>query len=197
MPKGLANLLTRAEFVDLVRFLSELGKPGPYAIQAGPDHPALAGPEGRRPRTSRESSGPTPASGRRPTRWSPATCRSPRSSRRPRSKVAYHPGRDRRLGRRADRLPASTRAKGLTAWLDDQPLPTGDAPTVEVAEGTHKLTLKVDADGPGRPAGPGRGGQAGGLVRRVLGGRGTLKLRDPTTGLGPDPDERRIDCNDP
>ena len=36
MPKGLANLMTRAEFVDLVRFLSELGKPGPYAIRAVP-----------------------------------------------------------------------------------------------------------------------------------------------------------------
>jgi putative heme-binding domain-containing protein len=33
MPKGLANLMTRAEFVDLVRFLAELGKPGPYAIR--------------------------------------------------------------------------------------------------------------------------------------------------------------------
>jgi putative heme-binding domain-containing protein len=36
MPKGLVNLMTRAEFVDLVRFLSELGKPGPYAIPATP-----------------------------------------------------------------------------------------------------------------------------------------------------------------
>ena len=36
MPKGLANLMTRAEFVDLVRFLSELGKPGPYAIRSTP-----------------------------------------------------------------------------------------------------------------------------------------------------------------
>ena len=36
MPKGLARLLTRAEFVDLVRFLSELGKPGTYAIKAVP-----------------------------------------------------------------------------------------------------------------------------------------------------------------
>ena len=36
MPKGLANLMTRPEFVDLVRFLSELGKPGPYAIRATP-----------------------------------------------------------------------------------------------------------------------------------------------------------------
>ena len=36
MPKGLVNLMTRPEFVDLVRFLSELGKPGPYAIRATP-----------------------------------------------------------------------------------------------------------------------------------------------------------------
>ncbi|WP_435017237.1 hypothetical protein TA3x_004834 [Tundrisphaera sp. TA3] len=36
MPKGLANLLTRAEFVDLVRFLADLGKPGPYAVNATP-----------------------------------------------------------------------------------------------------------------------------------------------------------------
>jgi putative heme-binding domain-containing protein len=36
MPKGLVNLMTRAEFVDLVRFLSELGKPGPYGIRANP-----------------------------------------------------------------------------------------------------------------------------------------------------------------
>jgi hypothetical protein len=34
--------------------------------------------------------------------------------------------------------------KGLTAWLDDQPLPAGDSPTVDVAEGNHKLTLKVE-----------------------------------------------------
>ena len=36
MPKGLANLMTHAEFVDLVRFLSELGRPGPYAIRTTP-----------------------------------------------------------------------------------------------------------------------------------------------------------------
>jgi hypothetical protein len=30
------NLMTRAEFVDLVHFLSELGKPGPYAIRSTP-----------------------------------------------------------------------------------------------------------------------------------------------------------------
>src|SRR5205823_5250210 len=31
MPDGLADQLTRQEFVDLVRFMSELGKVGPYA----------------------------------------------------------------------------------------------------------------------------------------------------------------------
>jgi putative heme-binding domain-containing protein len=32
MPEGLADQLTRAELVDLVRFLSELGKVGPYSV---------------------------------------------------------------------------------------------------------------------------------------------------------------------
>jgi putative heme-binding domain-containing protein len=36
MPKGLTNITTHGELVDLVRFLSELGKPGPYAIRATP-----------------------------------------------------------------------------------------------------------------------------------------------------------------
>ncbi len=36
MPKGLTRFLTRAELVDLVRFLSELGKPGPYGIRTAP-----------------------------------------------------------------------------------------------------------------------------------------------------------------
>jgi putative heme-binding domain-containing protein len=36
MPAGLADLLTDAEFLDLIRFLSELGKPGAYAVTAAP-----------------------------------------------------------------------------------------------------------------------------------------------------------------
>ncbi len=38
MPAGLPDLLTRAELLDLVRFLSELGRPGPYAV---PDLPVV------------------------------------------------------------------------------------------------------------------------------------------------------------
>jgi putative heme-binding domain-containing protein len=36
MPSGLADLLTEREFLDLVRFLSELGKPGPFAAGHAP-----------------------------------------------------------------------------------------------------------------------------------------------------------------
>jgi putative heme-binding domain-containing protein len=36
MPAGLQDGLTRQEFVDLIRFLSELGKPGPYAVPTAP-----------------------------------------------------------------------------------------------------------------------------------------------------------------
>jgi putative heme-binding domain-containing protein len=36
MPKGLSSFLTHAEFLDLVRFIGELGKPGPYAVRSQP-----------------------------------------------------------------------------------------------------------------------------------------------------------------
>ena len=34
MPKGLVNFMTRAELVDLIAFLSELGKPGDFAVRS-------------------------------------------------------------------------------------------------------------------------------------------------------------------
>ncbi len=36
MPTGLTKFLTKAELLDLIRFISELGKPGPYAVQTVP-----------------------------------------------------------------------------------------------------------------------------------------------------------------
>lgn len=35
MPQGLTKFLTREEVIDLARFISELGKPGPYAVYQG------------------------------------------------------------------------------------------------------------------------------------------------------------------
>jgi putative heme-binding domain-containing protein len=36
MPQGLTKFLTRNELIDLIRFVSELGKPGDYAVQTTP-----------------------------------------------------------------------------------------------------------------------------------------------------------------
>ncbi|HEY1785881.1 MAG TPA: c-type cytochrome, partial [Pirellulales bacterium] len=36
MPEGLVKFLTHDEFLDLAKFISELGKPGPYAIRSRP-----------------------------------------------------------------------------------------------------------------------------------------------------------------
>src|SRR5205807_10653124 len=33
MPEGVTKFLTHDELLDLIRFVSELGKPGPYAVQ--------------------------------------------------------------------------------------------------------------------------------------------------------------------
>ena len=42
MPKGLVNLMSHGDFLDLVRFLSELGKPGPFALRSTQTDSALA-----------------------------------------------------------------------------------------------------------------------------------------------------------
>ena len=36
MPTGLTKFLTKGELLDLIRFISELGRPGPYAVQTVP-----------------------------------------------------------------------------------------------------------------------------------------------------------------
>lgn len=36
MPQGLTKFLTRGELIDLARFISELGKPGPYGVRTKP-----------------------------------------------------------------------------------------------------------------------------------------------------------------
>jgi putative heme-binding domain-containing protein len=142
MPKGLSSLLTRAEFVDLVRFLSELGKPGPYAIRSTPTIQRW-----RVLNTSPDDA--ADALQAEPGKWLPAYARVAGAlpleevAALAAGKILYLQGEINvsTAGPIAFRFNS---AKGLEGWLDDQPLPGGDAPTVEVAEGTHKLTLRVD-----------------------------------------------------
>ena len=142
MPKGLSSLLTRAEFVDLVRFLSELGKPGAYAIRPTPSIHRW-----RVLKTTPEEIGDVLLAD--VGQWLPVY--SMVDGALPLNdivaltseKVAYVQGE----------IAASAAGpitirfnsdKGQSAWLDDQPLPVGNAPTVDVGEGTHRLTIKVD-----------------------------------------------------
>jgi putative heme-binding domain-containing protein len=147
MPKGLSNMLTRAEFVDLVRFLSELGKPGPYAIKSVPTIQRW-----RVLKTAPEDI--AGVLGADPGQWSPAFALA--AGNLPISEIAASSGSKIPIIQGEIAVSAAgpvvfrfNGSKGLTAWLDDRPLPAGDSPTAEVSEGAHKLTLKVDTEARG------------------------------------------------
>lgn len=154
MPKGLVAFMTRDEFVDLVRFLSELGKPGPYAIRSTPSiqrwRVLKPVPEAVRnsvpdPETFRkevlgaESDHWLPAYGKvaggLPLDEMTALVGSP---------VVYVQGELEVTapGLVAFRLDS---AEGLHGWLDDQPVSTGKSFTSELTKGRHTITLRLDA----------------------------------------------------
>jgi putative heme-binding domain-containing protein len=142
MPKGLSSLLTRAEFVDLVRFLSELGKPGPYAIRSTPTI--------QRWRVLNSAVDDIDdVLKAEPAQWLPAYSKVAGAL--PLEEIAsLAPGKTLFLQGEITVSAAGpvvfriNSTRGLTGWLDDQPLPPGDAPSVEVVEGTHRLTLRID-----------------------------------------------------
>ena len=142
MPKGLANLLTHAEFVDLVRFLSELGKPGPYALRPTPTI--------QRWRVLKDPTAEVAeAIQADPAAWTPAYAEVAGTL--PLAEIAGQAGEKAAVIQGEINVSAAgpvvfrfNSAKGVTAWLDDQPLPQGDAPTVEVTDGVRKLTLRVE-----------------------------------------------------
>jgi len=155
MPKGLANLMTRSEFVDLVRFLSELGKPGPYAIPA-----TLAIQRWKVLKTVPEdlsSSVPGPdllrarVLGAEPDRWATAYAKVAGSL--PLDELAFATSREViylqgeinvTIGG-AIRIQLDS-AQGARFWVDDGPAPAGArALTNTLAAGTHSITLRIDA----------------------------------------------------
>lgn len=156
MPKGLSTFLTRPQLVDLVRFLSELGKPGPYAIRATPtvqrwrylppDPGASADPGAFRDRVLNAE----------PARWLPVYARV--DGRLSLADLA-RPGP-------IDPGPAFLQAEvdvsatgpiefrvdpvdGVRAWVDAEPARMGDGSRVILGPGRHALTIAVDD--PGRP----------------------------------------------
>jgi putative heme-binding domain-containing protein len=157
MPEGLADPLTRGELIDLVRFLSELGKVGPYAISQARLvrrwQVLEATPQARQllNRTRLAS-----AAGNDPAlSWMPAY--SQVSGQLPLDAVP-------RLQYRGDMPPVglvrchfdvSTGGKvrlllnspvGMTLWLDGSPVEASATMSLDMTAGVHTITIAIDAN---------------------------------------------------
>lgn len=155
MPKGLVNFMTRAEFVDLIRFLSELGKPGPYAIRSTPtiQRWRLLKPvdEELAKQVPSEATLRTFALEADPAHWLPAYSRvngelpledlAADSA----SKVLYLQAEIEASAGGSLSVKLNDPA-GIHAWLDDQPAPpfSADAFPITISPGRHTLTFRVD-----------------------------------------------------
>ena len=163
MPQGLAALVTDAELVDLVRFLSEVGKPGPFAVSHVPTaRRCTATPDDRQvglvgqPLGCRTRQGGGSRNDDRLT-WTPLFARVSGevpiadSFADPKAKIGY-------LGCRLDVAAAGpvtlklNAADGLTAWLDGSPLEVRERMTLTLPVGKHELDFHVDMEVVGRRA---------------------------------------------
>lgn len=157
MPKGLVNLMTHAEFVDLVRFLSELGKPGPYAIRTTQTiqrwrvlRSVSAGVAESRPESETL---PDPVLHAPPERWGTVYARV--SGVLPLDEAAAVAGGGKVFFLRGE-IDATAAGVvrisprdpvGIRFWLDNlaAPLGTGEF-TTTVTPGRHAITVRVDSD---------------------------------------------------
>ena len=145
MPKGLVNFLTRAELVDLLRFLSELGKPGPYAIHATPTL--------QRWRVLKGAAGDPDFKSEvfdaEPHRWIPAYATAPGNiplaefAALAEGPVVYLQGEVNVTAAGPVAFGVGS-VGGIKAWVDDRPAPDGAKFAVDLEPGLHKLTLRVD-----------------------------------------------------
>jgi putative heme-binding domain-containing protein len=141
MPAGLADPLTRQELVDLVRFLSELGRPGAYAV--GPQQLARrwqvlepvptgvkAGQKLNVPASTVWMPEYSQVSGVLPVGVSPALARAQVN--------VTTPGAVRL------RLSGTTAAGGV--WVDDQAVDGAGEITLQLSRGVHSVTLLAGAN---------------------------------------------------
>jgi len=155
MPNGLADLLTRQEFLDLIRFLSELGRPGPY----GPSTAQYIRRWRVLDRVSGELAAPIAVGADLPgaleqAAWSPAyslvSGALPPDVFKP-AAVAYARGEIEVQSPGKIRIVLNDPA-GLTLWVDQKSIAAAGEMTLDLARGVHVLTVRVDL--------PRRGNQA-------------------------------------
>ncbi len=173
MPVGLADTLTRAELIDLVRFLSELGKVGPYAVSSAPVVRRWEVLTPTAQATARFEKGLDEAvcPGDEPgMTW--ASAYSQVSGQLPQASIpTIETGNGGKL--RVARCQCEVALAGPVAlamsgpvqgvWIDGQRIAQTDKPTVDLAAGTHTVTIVLGsqtsdaarlelADVPGSPA---------------------------------------------
>jgi putative heme-binding domain-containing protein len=137
MPSGLANTLTHGEFIDLIRFLSELGKPGTYANNTAPvaRRWQIAAPV-------QPDLTPANANG---LKWIPAY--SQVSGLLPLNELSKIPA----LARCEVEVISPGKVQlqlnsveGLKLWIDNQTQPVDAATVLDLAKGTHAFTFLID-----------------------------------------------------
>jgi hypothetical protein len=153
MPKGLVKFMTRQDLVDLVRFLSELGKPGEFAL---PTMPAIGRWRLlRRSSDALQSGMPDAAAFERELNpaseaawlavYAEASGSIPLDEcvRRTRQDVLYLYGEiDVTAAGSIELVPSST--AGLTVWIDAQPCEVDKTIDLEAAPGRRRMLLRID-----------------------------------------------------
>ncbi len=149
MPVGLADGLTRAELVDLVRFLSELGKVGPYSLSKTPiarRWQALALPA----RTSIAKAIADDPS----LQWTPAYSRVsgdlppgdlPKITADDNEPISILRCRLESAAAGSVRFKLNS-AAGLKIWVDQKPIEIGPEFALDVAAGQHTVVVEIQSD---------------------------------------------------
>jgi putative heme-binding domain-containing protein len=149
MPNGLASTITHQEFIDVVRFLSELGKPGPYGptnaqyvrtwkvMTPVPDALASESPENvSMGEIDRQAWNPTyslvsgvlPVDALAPAKSKP---------------LAYARGEINVTAAGTVRLVLNS-PKGISIWVDGKPAKAEQEITLDLPTGTHALLFRID-----------------------------------------------------
>ncbi len=151
MPSGLANLMTRSELVDLVAFLSHLGKPGEYGIRSAETIQRWR--VLKKPQPGLVKSVPSPAHLRLQVlekgedAWDPVYAQVngelPLDELAPYGNVLYLKGQFEVTegGQVGVKLNS---AAGAQVWLNGEPLAAAPQATAQVARGRHALLVRVD-----------------------------------------------------
>jgi putative heme-binding domain-containing protein len=153
MPKGLTKFLTKDEFLDLARFISELGKPGEYAIRSTPTvqrwrvlkpvPPELASEvpnvEVVRQKLLEANSGPWMPLYSKVAGDLPLDEAAAHSS----STVVYVQG-EVNVTRAGDVRIHLNSADQVQTWVDAEPFEAQADFTLRLEEGVHKLTFRID-----------------------------------------------------